>query len=144
MWMFLTDMKNRFFRIALAQATRLAGKPGRMLQLMGQLMHRLYSMDKKHLAVGAFREHLNILGRMMVSYARGRYRAIPVQTLLTILAALLYFMNPFDLVPDALIGVGLTDDFAVLTWVYRAAQEEIDRFIQWETSQPQSKGVVFG
>jgi uncharacterized membrane protein YkvA (DUF1232 family) len=31
--------------------------------------------------------------------------------------ALLYFINPFDLIPDALAGVGYLDDFAVLTLV---------------------------
>jgi uncharacterized membrane protein YkvA (DUF1232 family) len=127
-------MKNRFFKIALAQAARVAGKPGRMLQLAGQLGHRLYHMDRREISAGVFREKLNIIGRFTVSYARGQYRTVPLKTLLTILAAMLYFLNPLDLVPDAILGVGLMDDLAVLTWVYQAAREELDKFVAWEAS----------
>lgn len=127
-------MNNRFFKIALSRAATLAGKPGRMLHLVGQVMHRLYHMDRKQMSAGALREQLHVLGRLTTSYARGRYRRVPLKTLLTVVAALLYFLNPLDLIPDAIVGVGFMDDLAVLTWVYRSAQQEIDRFVQWETS----------
>ena len=67
----------------------------------------------------------------MTSYARGHYRQIPLRTLIKIIAALVYFLNPIDLVPDAIVGIGFIDDLAVLTWVYRSAQEELDSFIEW-------------
>lgn len=82
-----------------------------------------------------FKERLRILGRLIVAYARGRYRIIPFRTLLTIVAAVLYFLNPFDLVPDAILGIGLMDDLAVLTWVYKNAKQELNNFIHWEKQQ---------
>ncbi len=127
-------MKNHFFKLALAQATRLTGKPARMLQLAGQIGHRLYHMDRKQISVVALRERLLVLGRMIAAYARGQYRHIPVKTLVTILAGLLYFLNPLDLIPDMILGAGLLDDLAVLTWVYRSASEEVDRFVAWDAS----------
>lgn len=127
-------MKNRFFYIALAHAARLTGKPGRMLQLVVQLMHRLHTMDRQNLTAGAIREQLGTLGRLAASYARGSYRAVPFKTLLTMLAAILYFLNPLDLVPDAILGVGFMDDLAVLAWVYRSARKEVDKFLAWEAS----------
>jgi uncharacterized membrane protein YkvA (DUF1232 family) len=42
-----------------------------------------------------------------------------------VLAALAYLINPLDLVPDALVGVGLTDDFAVLA----LALERVSRHV---------------
>ena len=33
------------------------------------------------------------------------------------LGALLYFLNPSDLIPDAMLGVGYLDDYAVLSMV---------------------------
>ena len=134
-------MKNRFFKIALAQAARLAGKPGRMLHLTGQVMHRLYHMDSKQISLNALRQQLNTLGRLTMAYASGRYRNIPIKPFLTILAALLYFLNPLDLIPDAILGVGLMDDLAVLTWVYRSASEELDKFIAWDTLVRQASTV---
>jgi uncharacterized membrane protein YkvA (DUF1232 family) len=125
-------MKNTFFKIALAQAMRLAGKPGRLLHLVAELVHRLSRMDRKNISANELKERLSILGRLVAAYARGRYRIVPFKTMLTIIAAVLYFLNPFDLVPDAILGIGLMDDLAVLTWVYRSAQQELKKFMQWE------------
>ena len=125
-------MKNAFFKAALTQAMRLAGKPGRLLQLVAQLAHRLVRMDRKTSSTIELKERLHILGRLVAAYARGRYRIIPFKTLLTVVAAVLYFLNPFDLVPDAILGIGLMDDLAVLTWVYQSANQELIKFMQWE------------
>ena len=111
---------------------RLAGKPGRLLHLVAQLVHRLSRMDRKNISAYELKERLSILGRLVAAYARGRYRVVPFKTMLTIIAAVLYFLNPLDLVPDAILGIGLMDDLAVLTWVYGSAQQELTKFMQWE------------
>ncbi len=127
-------MRNHFYKIALTQAMRLAGKPGKMLQLVAQLLHRLYHMDRDQISVAGIKERLQTLGRLVASYARGHYREVPFKTLLKVIAALVYFLNPIDLVPDAIIGIGLVDDLAVLTWVYSSVKEEVNKFVMWETS----------
>ena len=43
----------------------------------------------------------------------------------TILAALAYFVMPADLIPDFVIGLGFTDDLAVLTAAIAAVQRHI-------------------
>jgi uncharacterized membrane protein YkvA (DUF1232 family) len=42
-----------------------------------------------------------------------------------LLAALAYFIMPFDMIPDFLLFFGLTDDIAVLTAAFAAVQGEI-------------------
>ena len=42
-----------------------------------------------------------------------------------LLAALAYFIMPFDLVPDMLVGLGFTDDIAVLLAAFKAVQSNI-------------------
>ncbi len=128
-------MTNQFFKIALAQATRLAGKPGRLLQLVAQLLHRLYKTDRRQLSLKGLSERLQTFGRLVNSYARGHYREIPLKTIIKIIAALIYFLNPIDLIPDAIVGIGFIDDLAVLTWVYKSAQDELDSFIEWEKNR---------
>lgn len=129
-------MRNTFFRIALNQAARAVGKPGRLLKLVTQLTVKLHRTNWAAVQLSSIREQAAVLGRMIGAYARGRYRAIPLQVLIAIAGAAIYFINPFDLVPDALVGIGLTDDLAVLTWVYRSATEEIGKFLAWESSLP--------
>lgn len=125
------DMANPFFSLAMAAARRLIGKPGRILALAGQSLLALRHTDPKAVSE-SLRLRLHDLSRLLTAYAQRRYTVIPTKSLLSVAAAMLYFLNPFDLVPDALPALGLTDDFAVLSWVYHNLSAELASFREWE------------
>ncbi len=124
-------MENPFFRIALGQAARLLGKPGRLVHLVVRMGQRLYQ-KRKDITAHTVREHFYLLGRLISAYARREYRAVPLKALVAVVAAMIYFLNPIDLIPDAILGIGFTDDLAVLAWVIRNAQHELEAFSAWE------------
>jgi uncharacterized membrane protein YkvA (DUF1232 family) len=128
-------MKNPFFLIALKKATHFAGKPGRLLNLVAQLASKLRTVDWKSISTTAAKEKIDILGRLIRAYAKGEYRELPWKMMLVLVAAVLYFLNPIDLIPDLLPIVGLSDDFAVLVWVYNSVGSEINKFLTWEQSK---------
>ena len=125
-------MKNWFFNQALSKATKLAGHPGRLLKLLVQRGVKLYHADFRNLRADHLVGKVSVLGRIVGAYARGEYKSIPWKTLITVLAGLLYFINPIDLIPDVVVGLGFTDDFTVLLWVYGTAEKEIEKFLEWE------------
>jgi uncharacterized membrane protein YkvA (DUF1232 family) len=49
-----------------------------------------------------------------------------------VLAALGYVASPIDIIPDFIMGIGWTDDAAVLWWVQRVLRDEIHTFDRWE------------
>lgn len=98
-------------------------------------MAALRSADVRGLTLAKTQDQLAQLGRLLTAYARGQYRRIPTKTILIVTAALVYFLNPFDLVPDTLPALGLTDDFAVLAWVHQSLTTEMAAFLQWEKSR---------
>jgi uncharacterized membrane protein YkvA (DUF1232 family) len=126
---------NRFFTLALQKAASAAGKRTRLLLLLSQLAYKLKGTDLKEVRFKAAAEKFTIFGRLVRAYALGRYRDIPWKTILLILAAIFYFVNPIDLLPDMLPVTGLTDDLGVLMWVYHTVNKEIDKFLTWEKSQ---------
>lgn len=128
-------IKNTFFNIAMNQASRLAGKPGRILALLAQLGTKISRGHWSPVQRQMIKDKFLVLGRMAKAYALGRYRTIPWKAMLILLAAVIYFLNPIDLIPDLLPLVGFTDDFAILLWVYNAIGAEVDRFLEWEQSQ---------
>ncbi len=128
-------MKNIFFNAALKKAAKLAGKPGRLLALAGKLTVKLATIDWHHSDTENIRDRFFTFGRLVKAYATGQYREIPWKTMLIILGAVIYFVNPLDLIPDLVPGLGLTDDFGVLIWAYNAVSAEIDKFVEWERSQ---------
>jgi len=79
--------------------------------------------------------NLQWLLRMLDAYRKGLYREVPWRIILYAAAAVLYFLNPMDLVPDFLIGVGFVDDATVLALVIKAIHDEMARFKQWYACQ---------
>ena len=123
---------NNFFNAALRHAASTLGRPSRLLALLPKLAMKLKDANWKNVNANAAKEKFFVLGRLIKAYALGQYREVPWKTILLIVAAVIYFVNPLDLVPDIIPLTGLTDDFAVLIWVYNSVSNEIEKFLEWE------------
>ena len=126
---------NRFFQSALNSAAGIAGRRSRLLSLLPRLAMKLKEANWSNVNAASARDRFFVLGRLIKAYALGQYREVPWKTILLIVAAIIYFVNPLDLVPDIIPLSGLTDDFAVLVWVYNTVSNEIEKFLVWEKSQ---------
>lgn len=69
------------------------------------------------------------------SYIKGEYRQVETKSIVIMIAALLYFINPFDVIPDFLPLIGFTDDAAVLLFVLGKVKYEIDNYRIWKENQ---------
>jgi len=78
-----------------------------------------------------FRADAGLVIRMLEDVARRRYRRLPVRTLIAAAAGLVYFVNPLDLIPDLLPGLGLLDDAAVLAWIVSLIRKDLDAYRSW-------------
>jgi len=129
------NIKNIFFQNALRQATAVLSRKNRLLGLVAQLFHKSQNINWKNVNANALKSHISVFGRLSKAYALGHYRDVSWKTMLLVVAAIIYFVNPFDLLPDIVPIAGLTDDFAVLMWVYSSITSEVDKFLTWERSQ---------
>ena len=129
------NLDNQFFQAALQKASRILGKPGRLFLLLVTFGRKLNQTDFTKSDTAIVKEKFFTLGRLLRAYAQGEYREIPWKSLLLIVAAIVYFINPIDIIPDLLPIVGLTDDFAVLFMVYKSIGTDIDKFLLWEKSK---------
>ena len=75
------------------------------------------------------------LADLVGHWAKGTYRHIPWSSIVSSAAALLYFLNPFDFVPDFLVGIGLLDDLTVIAFVVKAIASDLDKFREWRKDQ---------
>ena len=80
-------------------------------------------------------DQLQLLFSLAKDYASGNYTAIPKSSIIAIVAALLYFISPLDLIPDFLVGLGFVDDAFVLGLVYKQVLKELDKYQVWKDSQ---------
>ncbi|MDN5514560.1 DUF1232 domain-containing protein [Ectopseudomonas composti] len=105
----------------------------------GRLPELLRALGDKRTPQGqrfaALKEDLQLLRALSLAWFKGEYRQISNQALLMVVAALLYFITPFDAIPDWLVGIGFVDDLAVLAWVMRTWHGELEAFKAWRDKQ---------
>jgi len=83
----------------------------------------------------AFLEDGTTLLSMIRDYASGSYRSMPFGCVVAVAAALLYVLNPFDLVPDAIPGVGFIDDATVVGACVRLVAVDLRKYRAWRESR---------
>lgn len=72
------------------------------------------------------------LSRMLSAWMKGDYRNISTKSIIAVVAALIYFVNPLDLIPDFIPVIGHLDDIFVLGYLIKTLNKEIERFMAWE------------
>jgi len=72
--------------------------------------------------------YIVLFSELIKAYVAGSYKKLPAITLVKIVAVLIYFVSPFDFIPDVLPLVGFTDDLAVVLWVGKSIKNELDEF----------------
>jgi len=72
--------------------------------------------------------------RLIRAYYQGNYRDVAESTLVVIVAAIIYVVNPLDLIPDAIPALGFLDDATVLALAVRRTRQTLDDFMTWETA----------
>lgn len=89
-------------------------------------------------------DDLESLSRVVRSWARGTYREVPWKTVVLSAAAIVYFLNPVDVVPDVFPLLGFVDDVAVIRYVIAAIHGDLSRFRAWEQSRLQPEQAPIG
>jgi len=123
-------LRSRFFRRALERATALVTGNHRLARVLAAAGAALRGRGR---GLGGVRNDAAALVRMARAVAAGRYRALPKRSLVAVVAALLYFLDPLDVIPDFVPLVGLADDAAVLFWVASRLRKDLDAFLGWES-----------
>ncbi len=68
---------------------------------------------------------------MIRSYVKKDYEDVSMTEIVFIIAALLYFVSPIDIIPDGIPVVGFIDDAIVAGIVVKWCQEDIDKYMTW-------------
>jgi len=83
-----------------------------------------------------FVEDFKLLMALVKDYWHGRYKVIPYWTIAAVTAALLYVLNPFDLIPDFIPGLGQIDDAAVVAACLLLVRQDLQRYKKWKIAHP--------
>ena len=128
----LSRKQRSAFAVARRAAAQVIKRRFRVLSLARDAYGKL---AKNEDALDEVKDDLRALTRYARAWAKREYRAVPWRSLLYAVAGLIYFVNPIDLVPDALLGIGFVDDVAVIGFVAGALRKDLNSFRDWETGE---------
>lgn len=118
------------FSQALTSARSYAKNPDGLRQLFKEAVKKVPTIPRD-----PFKDlwaYFQAMLRLIRAYYRREYRNVPTQTLILIVGAIIYILNPFDLIPDWIAGFGFTDDAVVLAFAVRQTRQVLDDFMMWE------------
>lgn len=124
-----SSLPQRALELARLAARRIVRRKTRVLRLSKSAYEKLER--RKSIPARAARD-LRTLVRLARAWALKQYRQVPWRTITCVVAAILYFINPLDLLPDILVGIGFIDDAAVVHSVMRSLHGDLETFRKWE------------
>ncbi len=82
-----------------------------------------------------FSTDIRLMFALVRDYWRGEYRDIPWKSIAAIAGALLYVLNPLDLIPDVILFIGLLDDAGVVALCLKLVESDLHRYAAWKEHQ---------
>ncbi len=120
-----------YFERALSQARELFTDREELKNTLDRAFKKVTTIEDENSEIGQLVIKVKLFIRMVKAYVEGEYREIPWKTMLLVLGSLIYFLNPFDLVPDFLPGVGYLDDITIVLWVFKSVEDDIAQFQEY-------------
>jgi uncharacterized membrane protein YkvA (DUF1232 family) len=114
------------------KAKRYVESPEEMNSLLKKAFHKA-NHNKNSLS--EVWDKLQLLFELVKAWSKKDYRDISKKTIIMVIAAIIYFVSPIDLVPDFLVGLGIFDDVAVIGFTVKQISAELDRFKAWKEKE---------
>jgi len=125
-------IRSQAFAKAIVDAKFYATDPQRLRGLFEEASRKAAAIPKE-----PFKDswpYLQSMLRLIRAYFRGEYRNVSQDALLTIIAAVSYLVDPFDLIPDEIPFLGVLDDATVIGFAITRTRQALDDFMIWETT----------
>lgn len=133
--------KTAIFQTILARAGGIMAHPMKMFDLLKKATQK----TKKYNNFSEFSmdmgSHFYTLSEMVKASVKGDYLGLRKADVAMIVAAIIYFISPLDLVPDAIPFIGLLDDISLLTWLINKLSVEMEQFTNWRIAQNSLEAV---
>lgn len=127
--------ENKFFEQAKTRASNILGNKEKLEEVLNASKTRLGEINLENSKLSKLGHNLRIFLRMIQAYAKGYYREAPWKSMVAIVAGIVYFLMPIDLVPDFIPFTGFLDDFTVIMLISNAFQQDIEQFEIWDSSK---------
>ena len=116
----------------ISKAKKIINDDEKLKKLIEDVLKKLKEISSDKKTSAKLNDSLRLFIRIINAYTSKEYTYVPWKTICLIVAGLIYFIYPVDLIPDFIPVSGLIDDIALIAWIYESIQDDIDNFLEWE------------
>lgn len=88
--------------------------------------------DENKNALGEAWDKIQLFFELVNAWRKKEYRDISKRSIFMVIATIIYFVSPIDLVPDFILALGLFDDAAVIAFTFKQLGDELEKFREWK------------
>ena len=81
--------------------------------------------------MGNLLSDIPLLVSLVKSYVDGEYKDIPYNSIIAVIATLLYVISPIDIIPDFIPVVGFTDDAMAVAFCMKMIHDDLEKYKTW-------------
>ena len=118
----------------ISKAKKIINDDEKLKKLIEDVLKKLKEISSDKKTSAKLNDSLRLFIRIINAYTSKEYTYVPWKTICLIVAGLIYFIYPVDLIPDFILVSGLIDDVALIAWIYESIQDDIEKFLEWEKS----------
>ena len=133
--------KDNSLKDYLSKAKIIINDDKKLKKLIEDVLKKLKELSNNKKTSEKLNNYLRLFIRMINAYTSKEYTYVPWKTICLLVAGLIYFIYPIDLIPDFIPVAGIIDDVALIAWIYDSIKEDIDNFLDWEKSSKQ-QGIL--
>jgi len=127
--------KDNSLKDYLSKAKIIINDDKKLKKLIEDVLKKLKELSNNKKTSEKLNNYLRLFIRMINAYNSKEYTYVPWKTICLLVAGLIYFIYPIDLIPDFIPVAGIIDDVALMAWIYDSIKEDIDNFLEWEKSK---------
>lgn len=122
------DQIQQMIEDGATQAQEILSDPAKIQELMTQLQEKVKELPAE---AGAALGNIPLMASMVKSYVTKEYAAVSPKVVVSLVSAFLYFVASKDLIRDNIPVLGIADDIAVIAFVMKLNEKELDAYKQW-------------
>ena len=109
-------------------------------------LNKIISEEKKisdkssRLDLGKFKKLINqikLAMNLLKDFKNKKYTDVPWRTIAMLAASVMYFVNPFDIMPDLLPVLGFADDAILFASLFKSIQADLEKYCHWKGYNPE-------
>lgn len=124
--------EKRYFNKFKARATKVVKDSDALKEMLQNASEKLKASEGDEGLRRKLIDYVKLIIRMITNSINGNYQNLPWQTLVMLVAGLIYFITPIDALPDFIPLAGLLDDATILVWLGKSFQDDLSKYKSWE------------